>query len=141
MSVKTKGQKPVFIDAFAGCGGLSLGLLRSGWQGMFAIEKDAFAFSTLKANLVDPGARVRYDWPAWLEQQPWTIESLVEAHGEKLAALRGKVDLLAGGRPARDFQVPVAGARATRGTSSLSATSSSLRLCFPGWCLSRTCGA
>ena len=36
--------QPIFIDAFAGCGGLSLGLLRSGWHGLFAIEKDLFAF-------------------------------------------------------------------------------------------------
>jgi len=101
--VHTNGYKPVFIDAFAGCGGLSLGLLRSGWRGLFAIEKDSFAFSTLKTNLIDQGARLRYDWPAWLEQHPWTIESLVETHGDKLAALRGKIDLLAGGPPCQGF--------------------------------------
>ena len=82
------GYSPTFIDAFAGCGGLSLGLLRAGWRGAFAIEKDSFAFSTLKTNLIDEGARHRYDWPEWLEQKPWTIESLVAAHGAKLAALR-----------------------------------------------------
>ncbi len=103
MSAHINGDKPVFIDAFAGCGGLSLGLLRSGWNGMFAIEKDAFAFRTLKANLIDDGARLRYNWPAWLEQRPWTIESLMEAHGDQLAALRGKIDLLAGGPPCQGF--------------------------------------
>lgn len=102
-SVHKSGDQPVFIDAFAGCGGLSLGLLRSGWRGMFAIEKDAFAFDTLKTNLIDPNARLRYDWPNWLEQQPWTIEALMEAHGDKLSALRGQVDLLAGGPPCQGF--------------------------------------
>lgn len=97
------GDKPFFIDAFAGCGGLSLGLLRSGWQGHFAIEKDAFAFETLDANLVQEGARHRYDWPGWLERKPWTIEDLMDQHREQLAALRGRVDLLAGGPPCQGF--------------------------------------
>lgn len=93
---------PVFIDAFAGCGGLSLGLLRAGWRGLFAIEKDAFAFETLKTNLIH-GPRQRFAWPSWLEQQPWTIESLMEKHGAELGKLRGKVDLLAGGPPCQGF--------------------------------------
>src|SRR5688500_9554230 len=66
-SVQHNGNSPVFVDAFAGCGGLSLGLLRAGWKGLFAIEKDAFAFETLKVNLIDDGARHRYAWPEWLE--------------------------------------------------------------------------
>jgi DNA (cytosine-5)-methyltransferase 1 len=46
-----KGQRPAcFVDVFAGCGGLSLGLKRAGWTGLFAIEKDAFAFETLSSN-------------------------------------------------------------------------------------------
>lgn len=28
-----------FMDLFAGCGGLSLGLPKAGWQGVFAVEK------------------------------------------------------------------------------------------------------
>ena len=35
---------PVFIDTFAGCGGLSLGLMRAGWKGLFAIEKKSLCF-------------------------------------------------------------------------------------------------
>jgi len=103
MSVQSNIGSPTFIDAFAGCGGLSLGLLRAGWSGLFAIEKDGFAFSTLKTNLVNEGARHRYSWPAWLAQQPWTIENLIESHREQLAKLRGKVDLLAGGPPCQGF--------------------------------------
>lgn len=30
------------IDLFAGCGVLSLGLYQAGWEGLFAIEKNAF---------------------------------------------------------------------------------------------------
>lgn len=99
----TEEKKPVFIDAFAGCGGLSLGLLKAGWRGLFAIEKDAFAFETLSSNLVEAGGRYSFDWPEWLAVQPWTIEALMEAHGDQLAALRGQVDLLAGGPPCQGF--------------------------------------
>ena len=42
-----------YIDVFAGCGGLSLGLHKAGLQGIFAVEKNADAFSTLKFNLID----------------------------------------------------------------------------------------
>jgi DNA (cytosine-5)-methyltransferase 1 len=53
-------RKITFVDAFAGCGGLSLGLMQAGLQGLFAIEKDKFAFETLKANLL--GSKPRYDF-------------------------------------------------------------------------------
>lgn len=36
-------QTKKYIDLFAGCGGLSLGLHLSGWKGLFAIEKSPFA--------------------------------------------------------------------------------------------------
>ena len=42
-----------YIDIFAGCGGLSLGLHNAGWKGLFAIEKSKDAFETLKYNLID----------------------------------------------------------------------------------------
>ena len=38
-------DKKIYIDIFAGCGGLSTGLLNAGWKGLFAIEKNADAFS------------------------------------------------------------------------------------------------
>jgi len=42
-----------FIDLFAGCGGLSLGLSWAGAQGLFAVERDPMAFKTFKANFLD----------------------------------------------------------------------------------------
>ncbi|MFT4936991.1 MAG: DNA (cytosine-5)-methyltransferase 1, partial [Pseudoalteromonas distincta] len=94
---------PTYIDVFAGCGGLSLGLHRAGWRGLFAIEKDAFAFATLQANFLTEGARFSYDWPSWLPQQPSTVEGVIAKHRDQLLALRGKVDLLAGGPPCQGF--------------------------------------
>ena len=87
---------PVFVDAFAGCGGLSLGLMRAGWKGLFAIEKDPCAFETLSANL-------SYDWPTGIEQKPWDIHGLLSTREDVLANLAGKVDLLAGGPPCQGF--------------------------------------
>jgi len=35
-SAKAEERKFVYIDLFAGCGGLSLGLHNAGWKGLFA---------------------------------------------------------------------------------------------------------
>ena len=38
-------KQNLYIDIFAGCGGLSTGLLKAGWTGLFAVEKNADAFA------------------------------------------------------------------------------------------------
>ena len=83
-----------FIDLCAGCGGLSLGLMNAGWEGLFAVEKDSFAFSTLNHNLI---ATNWFKWPTWLPKQPLSLEDLVSKHEADLKQLRGHVSLLAGG--------------------------------------------
>lgn len=95
-------HKPVFIDLFAGCGGLSLGLLQAGWKGLFAIERSPDAFSTLRHNLVD-GARFEYEWPEWLPKTEHDIDTFLNSYRENLASLRGSVDLIAGGPPCQGF--------------------------------------
>ncbi len=94
-----------FVDLFAGCGGLSLGLMQAGWQGVFAIEKDALAFQTLSTNLIGSGRRFSYAWPDWLDQSPWTIDRFLKHHREDLASLRGSIDLIAGGPPCQGFSL------------------------------------
>ncbi|EGU70018.1 hypothetical protein HMPREF9959_1802 [Streptococcus mitis SK569] len=42
-----------YIDLFAGTGGLSLGLYNAGLHGIFAVERNKDAFSTLKYNLIE----------------------------------------------------------------------------------------
>lgn len=98
-----KKMPPVFIDAFAGCGGLSLGLLQAGLNGLFAIEKDEFAFLTLRKNLIDRNTAGSFSWPKWLPMQQIAIESLIDNHRDELLRLRGKIDILAGGPPCQGF--------------------------------------
>ncbi|HBK07705.1 MAG TPA: DNA (cytosine-5-)-methyltransferase [Acetobacteraceae bacterium] len=94
---------PTFIDVFAGCGGLSLGLKRAGWHGLFAIEKDRFAFDTLSSNFPIDSGPLSYSWPEAIERTPWDIAELLRTKSEALEALAGTVDLLAGGPPCQGF--------------------------------------
>jgi DNA (cytosine-5)-methyltransferase 1 len=90
-----------YIDLFAGCGGLSTGLHMAGWKGLFAVEKNASAFSTLKANLVD--RREHFSWPTWLATTNWDIKDLLKQKEDELGRLKGTVDLVVGGPPCQGF--------------------------------------
>lgn len=91
-----------FVDVFAGCGGLSLGLSQAGWKGVFAIERSPLAFETLRHNLVD-GRHYTFDWPAWLPKKAMTCEELLDQYGAELVKLRGSIDLMVGGPPCQGF--------------------------------------
>ncbi|MCY4184847.1 MAG: DNA cytosine methyltransferase [Rhodobacteraceae bacterium] len=92
-----------FIDLFVGCGGLSLGLSKAGWHGLFAIEKSPDAFKTFKQNLIDKEVVTPFAWPEWLPCKPMTTSYLIKNHKDKLKKLRGSVDLIAGGPPCQGF--------------------------------------
>jgi DNA (cytosine-5)-methyltransferase 1 len=94
-----------FVDLFAGCGGLSLGLSLAGMRGLFAVERDAMAFETFAANFVDDASPkpYRFEWPAWLEQRAWGIDEVLHEHKVDFEQMRGKVDILAGGPPCQGF--------------------------------------
>lgn len=91
------------VDIFSGCGGLTLGLHKAGIQGLFAIEKSADAFATLKFNLID--RLEHFQWPKWLPQKAHDINKVLDEHQKELKALRGHVDLLAGGPPCQGFSL------------------------------------
>ena len=96
-------NEKLYIDIFAGCGGLSTGLLNAGWTGLFAIEKNADAFATLNYNLIDHKEHFR--WPKWLPVKECDINVLLKDHMDDLMALRGKVTLVAGGPPCQGFSM------------------------------------
>jgi DNA (cytosine-5)-methyltransferase 1 len=94
-------KKLNYIDLFAGCGGLSLGLHHAGWKGLFAIEKSPDAFQTLKYNLIDK--KNHFDWPSWLPERNHDIKKVLKEHEKQLISLRGKVDMVTGGPPCQGF--------------------------------------
>jgi DNA (cytosine-5)-methyltransferase 1 len=95
-------SKPTFIDTFAGAGGLSLGLMKAGWKGLFAVEKSPMAFQTLKHNLIDQKDDFTFDWPDWLPKEAIDIQTLLEKYEEQLRQLEN-IPLLAGGPPCQGF--------------------------------------
>ena len=99
----TERERMKYIDLFAGSGGLSLGLYNAGLHGIFAVEKNKDAFSTLKYNLIE--RRNHFSWPNWLEMKNWDINQLLEIHSKELATLNGSVDLVVGGPPCQGFSM------------------------------------
>lgn len=96
-------KKLTFVDAFAGCGGLSLGLMQAGLTGRFAIERDHFAFSTLKMNLLSKTSPYKYSWPRWLPKEAIGIVELLNGYRVELEKMSGSVDVLVGGPPCQGF--------------------------------------
>ena len=94
-----------FIDVFAGCGGLSLGLMQSGWKGLFAIEKDPNAFASLEANLVQERGplRPKFAWPDAIPQTPLSIDNALRRYRPAVGKYSGQLDLLVGGPPCQGF--------------------------------------
>ena len=95
-------DKKTYIDLFAGCGGLSLGLFNSGyWKGKFAIEKSPDAFKTLKHNLIEK--KNHFDWPNWFPKKNHDINEVIKNYSNELKYLRGEIDMVAGGPPCQGF--------------------------------------
>ncbi|GHU82369.1 cytosine-specific methyltransferase [Clostridia bacterium] len=95
--------QPTYIDIFAGCGGLSTGLFMAGWHGLFAVEKNVDAFSTLQFNLIDK--KKHFSWPDWLPLESHDINELLSQYKNELCELRGKITLVAGGPPCQGFSM------------------------------------
>ncbi|MDR7208358.1 DNA (cytosine-5)-methyltransferase 1 [Flavobacterium piscis] len=96
-------NKFTYIDLFAGCGGLSLGLHQAGWQGLFAVEKSPDAFKTLEYNLIEN--KNHFSWPNWLPQKAHEINTVLDQYSSKLVKLKGKVTMIAGGPPCQGFSM------------------------------------
>ena len=95
-------QKKTYIDLFAGCGGLSLGLYNSGkWKAQFAIEKSPDAFNTLEHNLINK--KNHFEWPSWLPKSAHDINAVITNYEKELKSLRGNIDMVVGGPPCQGF--------------------------------------
>ncbi len=80
---------PTFVDLFAGVGGLTAGLERSGWTNLLAVERWADAVETYRANF--PGHDVYSD----------DIKLLSTSELSRRVA--GDIDLVAGGPPCQGW--------------------------------------
>lgn len=83
---------------------MSLGLLLSGWNGIFAIEKNKDAFNTLRTNLIDK-RKPSFSWPKWLPKKACTTSALLSKYRDQLKRLKGKIDLVAGAPPCQGFSL------------------------------------
>ncbi len=100
---KKPSKNHTFIDLYAGCGGLSLGLMQAGWTGIFAVEKSKDAFQTLSHNLCREDARFQFQWPEWFPCEPMSTWQVLKHYSSHLKKLKGEVDLIAGGPPCQGF--------------------------------------
>jgi DNA (cytosine-5)-methyltransferase 1 len=101
-----------YIDLFAGCGGLSLGLRRAGGSEIFAVEKSDGAARTFYANLI---SRERDSTSAYRSHLALNVVEQASAGLvvapvadvlEVFEKLRlGDVDLVAGGPPCQGFSL------------------------------------
>jgi len=81
LDLPSDGKGPTVLELFAGCGGLALGFKRAGFQTSLAVEWDAHACESLRANITDRVAQVAIE----------EVDSFP------------KVDVVAGGPPCQGF--------------------------------------
>lgn len=103
-----------YVDLFAGCGGLSLGIERAGGQLQFAVEKSDMAAQTFYANFFD-GSLTEDGWRSYLtgtvrEQVVAGVavktlrEVLDSEEAMESIAIEG-VDVVVGGPPCQGFSL------------------------------------
>jgi len=101
--------KRYFIDLFAGCGGLSRGLIDAGFELLFAVEKSEMAAETYYKNLLG-----RHDEEKWRNHLALTLDQQIERglavagiedvlRERPFRSLKNKVQLLAGGPPCQGY--------------------------------------
>ena len=98
-----KNKQFTVMDLFTDAGGFSLSLYHAGWHGLFAIEKNAFAFETLKFNLIE--GKKHSDWPDRLTKTNHDFNEVLKNYIQQLKDLRDKVYLVAGGPPCQAFSM------------------------------------
>jgi DNA (cytosine-5)-methyltransferase 1 len=91
MRPDSKSQAVTFLDLFCGCGGFTLGLERAGFRCLAAIDFNAEAIATFKAN--------------FRKETLALCKDITKFPPDKLAAMLGvnSVDVIVGGPPCQGF--------------------------------------
>lgn len=102
-----------YVDLFAGCGGLSLGIERSGGELRFALEKSDMAARTFYANFIGD-LHSDEDWSGHLRLSPVeqarkgvVVKPLREFLDDQVAmqAMGDGIDVVVGGPPCQGFSL------------------------------------
>jgi DNA (cytosine-5)-methyltransferase 1 len=104
-----------YVDLFAGCGGMSLGFERAGFELILAVEKSEMATETLSHNFVNPVENSeqwkKYVKEASLEEQyknKIVTRELAEVLNSKILMkklVNEKIDIVVGGPPCQGFSM------------------------------------
>lgn len=102
---------PRYLDLFSGCGGLSVGLERAGWDLEFAVEKSPMAAETFAFNILqmeEPDfksllAIKKIDQQAKKRLAVAGVEAALKLTREKLSA--ENISLIVGGPPCQGFSL------------------------------------
>ena len=103
-----------YIDLFAGCGGLSVGLERAGFELAMAIEKSDMACETFYHNLIKP-LESKQEWKKYcalpLSEQAKnrlvvnTLRAVLDDKGVMNEIKEKNVDVIVGGPPCQGFSL------------------------------------
>jgi DNA (cytosine-5)-methyltransferase 1 len=109
-------KNPTYIDLFAGCGGLSLGLEQAGFDLVLAVEKSPMAAETFYHNFIER-IQSQEDWERFAGEGASTlgqarkklvVKELSAVLDEKALLrklLEDNIDLVAGGPPCQGFSL------------------------------------
>lgn len=100
-------QQHYFMDLFAGCGGLSLGLEHAGFTPIYVNEVNADALETYLTNRdhTNPLLRKKYHSNDVRELNELRLNHLAIAIKNDYAIGKGELDLIAGGPPCQGYSV------------------------------------
>lgn len=103
-----------YVDLFAGCGGLSLGIERSGGQLQLAVEKSDMAAYTFYANFIDE-TMDEEGWKSYVESSVHeqasrrvavtALRNVLDDEQTMRALLASGVDVVVGGPPCQGFSL------------------------------------
>ena len=91
-------KKLTVLDLFCGCGGLSLGFIKAGYNVILGVDHDEAALNTYRCNHSESEA---------LNADLFTDEAIdeIECNVKRILGSENKIDLVIGGPPCQGFSL------------------------------------